>query len=130
MASGTEGPETARSSEKFPKQLRVLKRRDFLHIQDKGAKVAVGPLLALAVRNGKDVTRMGLTVSTKVGIAVVRVRLRRQLRELFRKRRAQLPPGIDLVIVARASAAQSDYEALSRAFDQIARKLKGMFPPP
>jgi ribonuclease P protein component len=88
----------------------------------------MGPLLALALPQGGETTRVGLTVSTKVGGAVVRARIRRLLRELFRKRRGELPAGIDLVLIARASAAESDYEALGRAFDGIARKLREMFP--
>jgi len=82
----------------------------------------------LALPNDRDVTRVGLTVSTKVGNAVVRVRIRRVLRELFRKRRHQLPGGIDLVFIARASAAEADFAELSNAFDAVARKLRGMFP--
>ena len=77
--------------------------------------------------NGTGETRLGITVSTKVGAAVVRVRIRRRIRELFRRRRDQLPPGVDLVLIARASAADSDYDALARAFDGLARKLKGSF---
>ena len=90
--------------------------------------MTVGPLVALALPQGGAATRIGLTVSSKVGGAVVRSRLRRHLRELFRKRRSELPVGIDLVLIARASAAESDYDSLGRAFDAIARKLREMFP--
>jgi ribonuclease P protein component len=89
--------------------------------------VVVGPLLALALPNDRGVTRIGLTVSTKVGNAVTRVRIRRMLRELFRKRRHQLPPSIDLVLIARASASEADFDGLAGAFDAIARKLRGTF---
>ena len=90
--------------------------------------MAIGPLLALALPQDGGTTRVGLTVSSKVGGAVVRARIRRHLRELFRKRRGELPPGIDLVLIARASAAESDYDALGRAFEGIARQLREMFP--
>ncbi len=89
--------------------------------------MAVGPLLVLALKSDQPLTRVGLTVSTKVGNAVTRVRIRRHLRELFRKRRHALPQGIDLVFIARASAAESDFHELGRAFDSVARKLTGMF---
>ncbi len=91
-------------------------------------KVSVEPLLALALRNELGQTRLGITVSSKVGIAVVRVRIRRRLRELFRKRRAKLPVGVDLVLIARSQAASVDFAALERSFDQIAAKLKRLFP--
>ena len=89
--------------------------------------MTAGPLVALALPQGGQATRVGLTVSTKVGGAVVRSRIRRRLRELFRKRRSELPAGIDLVLIARASAAESDYEELARAFEEIARALREMF---
>ena len=114
--------------ERFPKSLRLRTRREFLRVQEQGRKASTGPLLALALPNGTDTTRIGLTVSTRVGGAVVRTRIRRRLRELFRKRRRELPRGIDVVVIARAEAAESDYQALAQAFGQIARKLREMFP--
>ena len=114
--------------EGFPKSLRLRKRPQFLRVQGGGVKVSAGPLLALALRNDAGVTRLGLTVSTKVGNAVSRVRIRRRLRELFRKRRGGLPVGVDLVLIARGSAKDAEYEALVMAFDTIAARLKGLFP--
>ncbi len=99
-----------------------------MKVQEAGAKVAVEPLLALALRNEVGTTRMGFTVTTKVGNAVVRNRIRRRLRELYRQRRASLPGGVDVVIVARASAPSAGFDQLSRAFDQIASRLRSLFP--
>ena len=90
--------------------------------------MTVGPLVALALPQAGQSTRIGLTVPSKVGGAVARSRIRRHLRELFRKRRGEMPVGIDLVLIARASAAESDYDSLGRAFDAMARKLREMFP--
>lgn len=90
--------------------------------------MAVDPLLALALRNQVGATRMGFTVTTKVGNAVVRNRIRRRLRELYRQRRASLPGGVDVVIVARASAPDADFQRLTRAFDQVASRLRSLFP--
>jgi ribonuclease P protein component len=90
--------------------------------------VQAGDVLCLAQKNDRAFTRVGLTVSSKVGNAVVRARIRRRLRELFRKRRAQLPAGLDLVLIARPGAAQRDFDALGRSFDLIASRLQGLFP--
>jgi ribonuclease P protein component len=111
------------TSESFPRTLRLLHRTEFLKVQSQGRKVVVEPLLALALPNGRGITRLGLTVSTKVGNAVVRARLRRQLREVFRKRRALLPPGLDLVLIPRQGAAEAGLDGLSRAFASIAEAL-------
>lgn len=118
----------ARREEQFPKHLRLRKRREFLRVQDRGQKVSIDPLLALALRNGREDTRIGLTVSSKVGNAVVRARIRRRLREEFRKKRHTLPRGIDLVLIARSSAKEADAAVFSRAFDRVAKKLREQFP--
>ncbi len=111
------------TGQQFPRALRLRKRREFLRIQEGGAKVTSGPLVALALPNGEGETRLGLTVSSKVGNSVVRSRVRRRLREVFRKRRKELPSGLDLVLIARASAAEADFEKFQRAFGDIARRL-------
>jgi ribonuclease P protein component len=56
------------------------------------------------------------------------VRLRRLLRELFRKRRGQWPPGLDVVLVVRSSAKEVSFTEMGRAFDGVTRKLQRLFP--
>lgn len=112
---------------RFPKSLRLRHRQQFLKVQDTGFKVSVEPLLALALQNPDGHTRVGFTVSSKVGNAVVRNRIRRRLREIFRTRKSLLPSGVDVVWIARTSARDADTAALERAFEAIAKKLKGRF---
>ncbi|MGQ0505556.1 MAG: ribonuclease P protein component [Myxococcaceae bacterium] len=112
-----------RARQTFPKSLRLLSRADFLRVQGKGIKVSADPLIAMALKNGRDVTRVGLTVSSKVGNAVVRARLRRLMRELFRKRRQEWPQGLDVVLIAKSSAKDATLPVLSRAFDALAVKI-------
>ena len=114
--------------ERFPKALRLLTRREFLEVQEKGQKLPSDCLLGLARPNARPYSRVGLTVSSKVGNAVVRARLRRLLRELFRKRHGQWPPGVDVVLVVRQSAKDASLPELSRAFDGVTRKLQRLFP--
>jgi len=117
-------PTATRGSQKFPKSLRLTTRREFLKVQDRGFKVNAEPLLGLALTNGLGFTRLGITVSSKVGNAVVRTRIRRKLREVFRKRRGELPVGLDVVIIARSGAKEADLETLGRAFGVIAGRLR------
>jgi ribonuclease P protein component len=116
------------AGERFPKALRLLRRRQFLEVQEGGHKIPSEGLLALVRPNALPYSRVGLTVSSKVGNAVVRSRLRRLLRELFRKRRASWPPGVDVVLVVRQSAKDASFADLSRAFEAITRKLQRLFP--
>jgi ribonuclease P protein component len=113
---------------RFPKSDRVRRRSEFLRIQGEGQKASAGPLLAIALRREDGETRLGLTVSKKVGNAVQRNRVRRRLRELFRQGRSQLPRGVEVVLVARTGAAVADFSELRQAFEKLALKLKGLFP--
>jgi ribonuclease P protein component len=56
--------------------------------------------------------RLGLTVSRRVGHAVVRNRLKRRIREWFLRHRSMLPTGVDLVVIARAPAARLSWTEL------------------
>jgi ribonuclease P protein component len=114
----------------FPKEVRLRRRSEFLKVQDKGHKLPADCVLALVLPNGRadGLTRVGFTVSTKVGNAVVRNRIRRCLRELFRLRRATLPKGLDMVLIARQSAAEADTARLTRAFERLSVDLVRRFP--
>jgi ribonuclease P protein component len=117
----------------FPKSARLLRRAEFLAVQQKGQGFAEGPLAASwlgrepqPTRAGRGaVARVGLTVSSKVGESVVRNRVKRRLREAVRHELSALP-AVDLVIVARASSVKAsvdDFRAwLRRA---TARMVKG-----
>jgi ribonuclease P protein component len=109
--------------EGFPKEQRLRKRRQFLEVQERGSKISADCLLGLVLPNGLQLTRLGLTVSTKVGNAVVRNRIRRYLRELYRKRREELPKGLDLVLIAKSSAKDAGPAQLARAFDRVVSRL-------
>jgi ribonuclease P protein component len=67
-------------------------------------------IVVRALPNGLDTTRCGLTVSRRVGKAVVRNRIKRRLREILRQ--LNLTPGWDFIVIARNPAASADYSAL------------------
>lgn len=95
----------------------------FQRLYRKGAS-AVSPNLALYSRkNGTGKSRLGLTVGTKVGKAVIRNRTRRRLREIYRTNEFRLLPGYDVVVVARVRAAHAPYRVLEREFLRLADKL-------
>lgn len=95
----------------------------FSRLYAKG-KSQVTPHLALYTRkNGSQHSRLGITVSTKLGHAVTRNRVRRRLREIYRLHEEQLLPGYDVVIVARVRAVYSKYSELERSFLKAAKAL-------
>lgn len=95
----------------------------FRRLYSKG-KSAVTPCVAVyARRNGRNGNRLGFTVGTKLGHAVVRNRTRRRLREIYRLNEARFPRGYDLVVVARVRAAHAPYRELERSFLKAMEKL-------
>ena len=87
-------------------------------------KSAVNPCLALYCRrNNLGYSRLGLTVGVKLGKAVVRNRVRRRLREVYRTNEDKIRPGYDIVVVARVRACHSRYAELQRQFPRTADKL-------
>lgn len=92
-------------------------------------KSAVSPHMVLYCRkNGRDYNRFGITASTKLGKAVVRNRVRRRLREIYRLHEQVLQPGYDIVVVARVRAVHSRYAELDKQFLRLAKKLQLLRP--
>ena len=79
-------------------------------------------LVVYGLENGLPHARLGLSVSRKVGNAVVRNRWKRLLREAFRLQLAELPSGLDLVIGPRADATP-ELDGLKDSLRQLARRI-------
>lgn len=78
--------------------------------------------IILVKENVLDLPRIGITVSRKVGNAVVRNRIKRHLREVFRHMCSLLPP-VDLHVIVRRSAADCTSAALREEFLTALRKI-------
>ena len=95
----------------------------FRRLYSKG-KSAVSPCLAVYCRKNRGGgNRLGLTVGSKLGKAVVRNKIRRRLREAYRIHEDQFRPGVDLVVVARVRAAHVPYHELERSLLRTAGRL-------
>jgi ribonuclease P protein component len=77
-------------------------------------------------RRGNTENRLGITVSTKVGGAVQRNRIRRRLKEIYRLNEDKLVPGYDIVIVARVKSRYAEYRELEQSVISLFRKLNIM----
>jgi ribonuclease P protein component len=90
---------------RISKEMRLRRRAEFVEVQSGGRKLHGRHLLALAMQQELPVGRLGITVTKKVGNAVVRNRIKRLLREWLRLH-GWVPPGWDVVLVAKDSAAR------------------------
>ena len=96
----------------------------FRRLYQKGKSAANKYLVIYCRRNGSPENRIGYTVSSKLGHAVVRNRVRRRLREIYRLHESQFRPGWDLVVVARSRAVDAPYKKLEGAYLSLAEKLE------
>ena len=70
-------------------------------------------MVLYARKNRTGTNRVGITVSKKLGHAVVRNRVRRRLREVYRLNEAKFQPGWDIVVVARSRCISASFQTLS-----------------
>ena len=83
---------------------------------------ANGYLVLYARPNRTGGNRVGLTVSKKLGCAVVRNRVRRRLREVYRLNEDRFLPGWDIVVVARSRCISAEFGKLTQAYLSLAEK--------
>ena len=101
----------------------VKENYEFRRIYRKG-KSAVSPQLVIyCQRNRRGHSRLGVSVSTKLGCAVVRNRVRRRIREIYRLNKAKMLTGYDLIVVARVRAVETDYQKLDRTYLRLLEQL-------
>jgi ribonuclease P protein component len=110
----------------FGRSRRLRRRREFLAVQEGGRRVAGAHYLLFALpRPGAAAqgARLGITVSRKVGGAVVRNRVKRWVRESYRRMAWMAPSGMDLVVVARPPAAKSDLPGTAEELRGLLKRL-------
>lgn len=116
------------AGEGLPRPERLRRRADFLRCYREGRR-RHGELVVLhTLANGRQGPRLGLTVGRKVGGAVVRNRVKRRVREIYRRwsERSRLP-ALDLVVHAKPSAGSASFAELER---ELERLLSSLLPPP
>jgi ribonuclease P protein component len=108
---------------KLPTAARVRRRREFLAVQERGTRLYAGEVLVLAKGAGAERARIGITVSSKLANAVERNRVKRWVREAFRRIQAELP-AVDLVVIARKGAPAMGLAGARRALEAARDRLR------
>jgi ribonuclease P protein component len=108
----------------LPRTLRLKRRREFLRVQKGGRKQHTRHFLVFVRRRSdEDPTRLGITVTRKVANAVGRNRIKRLVRESFRRARPTMPVGFDLVWVAKRDTARVGYREVAQEMALVAESL-------
>ena len=109
------------ASHSYPKAARLRRRAEFLVVQREGRRRHGENLVVIRWTTPGPCSRLGVTVSKRVGNAVVRSRVKRILREVFRARRGDIRPPADVVVIAKPGADTLTY---AQAATEFARALE------
>ncbi len=106
----------------LPREHRLVRSSDFSRVRRLGrsAGTSLAVLYVLPTRNPQ--TRVGFSVSKRIGKATRRNRVKRLLREAVRQRLPQILPAQDLVFIARPASSEASLGQVSDAVDYLLRK--------
>ncbi len=119
----------AKSGLSFPKTNRLILPAEFARVKGQG-KAQRGRFLVLGALKltEEESFRAGFVTPKHIGVAVVRNRVRRQLRNLIRLAQPRLQSGLWLVVVARAPAARASYQQLRDEWLHLAERASILAP--
>jgi ribonuclease P protein component len=104
---------------RFPAALRLKKTREFNDVYRRGRRARGRLFLVVFLRNELPYSRIGLSVGKRIGGAVRRNKVKRMLREAFRRTRHELPSGLDLVVVAEERTAKYHYADVASELQKL-----------
>lgn len=106
----------------FSKQNRLKSKKSFQFVYNKGRSVVDGMSVFYILPLQDDDIKIGMAVGKKLGCAVVRNRMKRLMREVFRMHKPELKTGFHIVWVARRKLAKADLKTYERVFLRLAKR--------
>lgn len=122
--TGLASPGIAMVSERlFSKKDRLVIRSDFERMRDLGMKAQDRHVFAVFMPSAAGRTRIGITVTKRVGNSVTRNRIKRFVREFYRQNRSLVKGTWDINFIARHSAAKAAHEDINACLMRLCRKI-------
>lgn len=115
----TDGKTQPKNGFSFAKSERILKPEDFSRVRKTGKRVFTRSFTLYILPNESGTTRLGLSVSSRVGNAVVRNRVKRLLREVFRLNKGSFPKSSDILVSVKSTAGIKDLSDCERELSKI-----------
>lgn len=115
--------ETIPSTGRFSKRDRLRKRPEFEDLQSSGRKIHTRFFLISVRPNGSNRSRLGVTITKRVAPnAADRNKVKRRIREFFRRYRSHLLNPLDMVVIARREAQNCSFNEMTEALLGALRK--------
>ena len=110
-------------SEGFPHCRRIVRSVDYKAIYETGKKIHSEKFVLFVRENSEGHTRLGITVSRKIGCASKRNRIKRLFREIFRRSSTEIPDNFDIVVNAKSGCVGTGFVELKEEFIAAAKRV-------
>jgi ribonuclease P protein component len=103
---------------------RLLERAEFVHLMTKAPRISNRHFVVYFEAGKNQRSRIGITASRKVGSAVTRNRIKRLVREFFRKNRSMVTRPVDLHVIAKKETADGCSHTISHSLEMLFRRIE------
>jgi len=112
------------NNQRFTKAERLLKQQEFRKVYSEGKRYSFPLFTVFALATNLERSRLGVTVTKRIGKAVKRNRSKRLVREVFRKNKSRLPCPLDIVVNVKDKIVDVDYQEVEANFLSFIAQVK------